>query len=190
MPDLHHLYCSSNLLCCNGLFVELTNLREFLRGTRRTFNLRRSHSLYRSGPPACQWFIDGFVAPGSPCRGKEQFEFLGLLPATLLSCYHFLGRSLFGKNGMQLFSRGAEYNIAWWAKNHWYHHAVHRTVELIAQAYRKAWDSVSAVNELFFVNKWHKISAVVMWTNWSDLATHQYSLQIRQCFSCNAFTTK
>lgn len=116
MPDLHHLYCSSNLLCCNGLFVELTNPREFLRGTRRTLNLRRSHSLYRSGPPACQWFIAGLVAPGSPCRGKSSLNSLAYCLPRSWAATTFLGRSFFWKNGTQLFSRGAAYNIARRAK--------------------------------------------------------------------------
>lgn len=94
MPDLHHLYCSSNLLCCNGLFVELTNAREFLRGKRRTLNLHRSHSLYCSSPPACQWFIAGLVAPGSTFQEKSNLNLLAYCLPSSWPANTFFWRSL------------------------------------------------------------------------------------------------
>lgn len=149
MPDLHHLYCSSNLLCCNGLFVELTNLREFLWGTRRTLKLQRSHSLYHSCPPACQWFIAGLVAPGSTFQGRCNLNSLAYCLPSSWAANTCFWRSLLRRMTCNYFHKALWKILSGELKNTGT--TLHCTVALTTQAYRKAWDSISAVNELFFL---------------------------------------
>lgn len=129
MPDLHHLYCSSNPLCCNGLFVELPNSREFLWGTR-TLKLQRSHSLYYSCPPTCQWFIAGLVAPGSTFQGKCNLNLLAYCLPSSWAANTCFWRSLFGRMTCNCFHKvlwkilsgelktPAPLCIVWWYSPH------------------------------------------------------------------------